>query len=235
MSVSPEWDDWYANNHPIEGWYPHLNKLFDIFVVEAAKVLELGVGSGGNVRPALKRGYGYHGIEGSEKAVATLHAAYPDLKGRLVHGDFTEALPFGGEFDLIFDRASLPHNDMASMQRCIGLVYDALKPGGIFIASDWFSSWHSEFARGERLGFGTRTRYTDGQFRNIGVVQFLDLNCLADLFSAFDGIHVEERIILRPGPNRLVKMPINFRHISIEFADRDYRSAVWDLVVRKPL
>lgn len=235
MSLSPEWESWYAGNPPVEGWYPTLNKLFDIFVADAAKALELGPGSGGNIRQALLRGYGYHGVDGSATAVSALQLAHPGVADKIVCGDFTEALPFGGDFDLIFDRASMPHNDRAAMQRGVDLVYDALKPGGIFIASDWFSTWHSEFVRGKRLGFGTRTDYPDGQFDGVGLVQFLDINDLADLFSAFDGIHVEERVRLRPGPNRLVQRPVKFRYISSDFVDREYRSAVWDIVVRKPL
>lgn len=234
MSVSPEWEKWYAGGGAIEGWYPELMRLIKIFVVEADRLLELGAGSGGTIRMLRERGLPYHGVEGSESAVARLHGIYPDLKDQIVVGDFTQALPFGGGFDVIIDRASIAHNDSEGIRRTVDLIYDALKPGGIFISSDWFSTWHSEFTRGRRLEPRTRTDYPDGQFRGIGRVHFSDEEEFSDLFAKFDGLHIEERIVRRSGPNRLVPFPVDFRTISRAFAGMDYRTAVFDLVVRKP-
>lgn len=235
MTFSAEWEKWYVDHPPIDGWYPELQRLFKYFVSEADDVLELGVGSGGNVSSILSRGWRYHGIDGSETAVRNLKAAHPEIAERIVSGDFTQALPYpNGKFDLIFDRASLPHNNPDAIRRGIDLAWNALKPGGIFVASDWFSTWHSEFRRGEHTERHTRTGYTEGQFADVGTVHFFDEEELVDLFGGFEGIHMEERCVRRPMPNKLVKAVIPFRHYSRAFDRMDYRSAVWDIVVRKP-
>lgn len=222
MTFSPEWENWYQTNDPIEGWYPELTKLITVWVQEADKVLELGPGSGGNIPFILDRGWNYYGIEGSETAVRTLREKYP--KANIIQGDFTE-YPYRPEtiFDLVFERASIAHNDTDGISRALKLVYDCLAPGGIFISSDWFSMNHSEAKRGA---------YQDGQFDGVGVVHFSAEKELTVLFRDFDRLFIQERITRRPKP-AFAKLN-DPRNISPAFADQDYQSAVWDLVVRKP-
>lgn len=236
MTFDPAWEQFHATQPQMAGRFPNFEKLLATFVTDAGKLLELGAGVGMNIPYFAYREADYYGIEGSESAVKQIVGNYPNLKDRLSVGDFTEWLPVvDGGYDVVCERASIPHNDLASIRRCLDLVYDALKPGGIFISSDWFSTNHSEVVRGAEMEHGTRAEYPNGQFFGAGKIHFSDEYELAHLFRKFDGIHMEERVMRRPAPNRLVSEVVRFRWISREFDDMEYRSAVWDIVVRKPL
>src|SRR6202030_1413326 len=88
------------------------------------RVLELGCGVGANIPFFLKQGSDYSSIEGSAAAVASLHEAYPTLRERIVVGDFTQAIPFSGPFDLVVDRSALTHNTTAAISRSLGMLFN---------------------------------------------------------------------------------------------------------------
>jgi SAM-dependent methyltransferase len=223
--MSNAWEAWYASGNAIAGHYPAFEKMILTHVVEAARVLELGAGFGATI-PFLRDHYGqYHGIEGSPTAVAALHARFPYLAPFIKCADFCREIPFEPGFDLIVDRASIAHNDLDAIRRCLRLAWQALKPGGLLICADWFSASHSE---------ASRTAHPDGQFAGVGRVHFSSQTEIEELFAPFQGIHLEEVSNRRAGPNALVPEPINFRYISTAFAGQDYVSAVWNIVVRKP-
>ena len=234
--MSPEWNDFYRSwrmPHPTST-YAQYEKLISMFVSSADRMLELGSGTASEIPFFVNRGFGYHGIDGSVEAVAGAVRRYPNLVGRIICGDFTQSLHFGGEFDLICERAAITHNRLVDIRRCLNLVFDALKPGGIFISSDWFSDLHSEQERGDVVEPGTRCGYPDGQFAGVGEVHFSSTEELIELFGAFEGIHLQERIVHRPSPNALVPAVMYLPSISTEFSQTGYISAVWDIVVRKP-
>ncbi len=236
MNASAEWERFYAAGALPDGTYPHFEKLFMGFISHADRMLELGSGSGTEIPFFVDyMKFGYHGVDGSQSSIAHLHKSYPKLAENIKCADFTKEIPFEGKFDLVCDRASVSHNDLDSIRSCLALVWKALAPGGIFIGCDWFSTWHSEFTRGEKLGENTRTDYPDGQFQGIGKVHFSDEAELVDLFKDFEGIFLQERVTRRPAPNGLVDPVLKVRWISQDFRLVDYRSVVWDIIVRKPL
>ena len=54
-------------------------------------------------------------------------------------------------------------------------------------------------------------------------------------FRDFEGIALTERITKRCGPDGgFLKGVLRAHNISTDFDDRDYQSAVWDIVARKP-
>lgn len=233
--VSPEWEAWYANGGWIRGTHTALIKLMVRFVTEAEKLLELGPGSGGNINAVQELDFPYYGIEGSPTAVKLLHEHFPELRDNIVVGDFTDDHPFGNGFDVVIDRASVPHNDADSIRRCLDIVWETLKPGGLFISSDWFSTQHSEFARGKALNANARTDYQDGQFAGIGIVHFSDERDLVDLFAKFEPVSLEERVVRRvPASAFLRRGQVMYDYVSPAFDGMEYRSAVWDIVVRRP-
>jgi SAM-dependent methyltransferase len=71
--------------------------------------------------------------------------------------DFTRLLP-DGPFDLVVDRASLPHNTTEAIARCIRMIEKRLRPGGWFIGVDWFST--DDTARERFADLGTVTFFT---------------------------------------------------------------------------
>jgi SAM-dependent methyltransferase len=213
-----------------------LDRLVRTSIVEADKILELGVGLGANI-PFLSEIGEYYGIDGSAKAVTYLHNEFPRMKERIALADFSRVQPFGGGFDAVVERASVPHNDIAAIKRTLALVWASLKPGGLFISSDWLSTHHSEASRGETIEQGadgrTATGFLDGQFAGLDKVHFSGVDELTHLFLAFDRLALQERIERRKGPG--FAPTVRFvRWRSAYFDDEDYDSAVWDIIVRKP-
>jgi len=158
-------------------------------------VLELGCGAGANIPLFRTLGVNYFAIEGSPSIVKQLHVRFPDLTAQILVGDFTEGFPFPGCFDLIIDRASVTHNDSASIRQILDTALQKLVPGGMFIGSDWFSKSHSDFLNNGAsvIDESTRAHYSSGQFAGVGKVHFSDEQHLRDLFSQFEIVFLEEK------------------------------------------
>lgn len=218
MTFDPAWEVGYVNANVGVGKNSMLYALLDNYCEgRQDHVLELGVGLGFNIDYWLEREADYRGIEGSATAVNVVHKMYPVLKERVVHGDFTDCIPFQIAFDIVFDRASVAHNNIASIRRCVANIWNALKPGGIFVSCDWFSTSHTEMLRGfPTEEENTRTGYDSGVFRNVGLVHFSSREEIVELFKDFDHVLIQEQ--LRKS----------------EYAGRENVWSVWDLVMRRP-
>ena len=234
MSFSAEWDAWHAARPRRYGFSPEFLHFVDRNVTEAKRVLELGAGGFGNFSFLSQRFGEYFAIEGSEIACDSFLEVHPELADNVACCDFTKGIPFDGEFDLIVDRASVPHNDRPGIDRCADLIYDALMPSGLFVAGDWFSVNHSEYLRGGMPKDGTVQSFSDGQFAGAGTTHFSDERELADIFWRFDRLFLQERAERRPGPGPFCETPQRIPWISDAYATSDYISAVWDFICRKP-
>lgn len=234
MTFSREWNSAQLNGQrPDHGMTAQMHWLVSTFVgsVKGQRVLELGSASGLSAQLILSAGGEYYGIEGREDAVQVARK----VEGAHFHcGDFTKEQPFGGDFDVVLDRASIPHNELASIKRCLGLVWDSLKPGGLFLSADWFSTHHSEMARGEYVEANTHTNYPDGQFAGVGRVHFSSEQELAWLFNGWQPGYLMERITRRPQRGTFLPRERDVPWISPYFIDKDYQVAVFDMVLRKP-
>ena len=200
---SKEWDEIYSLNQQLTSWpWSDLVSLIHRHCKDAIKnngvVLELGCGAGPNIPFIRSIGMEYYGVEGSKSVVQKLHKKFPELAERVAVGDFTSkdcflSIPM---LDIIIDRASVTHNNQRSITKTIGNSFDSLNSGGHFIGIDWFSTKHSDFGLGIDGGdTNTRKEIKTGQFANVGVVHFSDEKHLRSLFSSFDIISLEEKII----------------------------------------
>lgn len=227
MTFSPAWNALYEANRFGNGTASEFNLYISNFVHQHATVLELGCGTGVNIPQFLNKNADYYGIDGSEIAVAKALKNFPSLTGRITHGDFTQALGPYTYTDIICERASLPHNDIESITRCVALIKERLQVGGLFISSDWFSVSHSELKRGEIVEARTRRDYPDGQFLGAGTVHFSNEREIRELFDGWECICLIERL------TRYVS-PLNGTHWVSKVADGSaYTSAVFDMVWRK--
>lgn len=206
MSFSQEWDRIYKNGEQLSVW-PWSDLVS--FVMRYSKpvagrklrVLELGCGAGANIPFFRHYGADYHAIEGSPHIVAGLKKTYPEYAANIVAGDFTAGLIFEGPFDLIVDRAAVTHNSTEAIVRTLSAAHEKLASGGKYIGIDWFSTEHSDFAKGKpSADANTRSGYTDGQFVGIGQVHFSDRKHLEQLFSAFELDALEHKTIRREIP-----------------------------------
>jgi SAM-dependent methyltransferase len=220
MSFSAEWDQRYKENTHLSIWpWSDLVSLVRRHCrqLEGARVLELGCGAGANIPFFQSLGVQYHAMEGSGSMVRRLRDRFPALAPTIAAADFTAEQVFAPGFDLIVDRASLTHNSTSAIENSLRLTWKALKPGAYFIGVDWFSTKYSEFERGdEDVDKYTRTNYADGPFAGVGRVHFSDLAHLRALFSRFEVILIEEKIIQRAVP------------------ESKGQFASWNIVVRKP-
>lgn len=219
MSFSKEWDETYKTEAHLSIW-PWSDLVS--YVMRYARptrtdcrVLELGCGAGANIPFFKKIGVQYYAIEGSSSIVERLWERFPELKGNIVVGDFTEDIPFSEPFDLIVDRASLTHNSTEAIKNALKLVYGKLKADGKFIGIDWYSTKHSDYRLGDSVDAFTRNNIREGQFTGVGNVHFSDREHLLDIFSDFKIEMMEHKIVQQEIP-----------------AD-NHIFASWNLLVRK--
>lgn len=223
MGFSSEWEERYSENTHLSVWpwsdvvslvHRHCRPLIAAGV---GRVLELGCGAGANIPLFRAFGMDYYAVEGSPTIVKQLHQRYPDLAEKILVGDFSLEQPFGGDFDLVIDRASLTCNNTVSIRNALKIAFDSLKSGGIFIGSDWYSKNHDDFLVGEKSDDEyTRTNHSKGQFIGTGKVHFSDEAHLRDLFSDFEIVFMEEKLMRRREPRD------------------NHQFASWNIVARKP-
>jgi SAM-dependent methyltransferase len=222
MSFSREWEQRFAENTHISVWpWSDLVSLVRRHCKQLgpdSKVLELGCGAGANIPFFQSLAVQYHALEGSPSVVRLLHQRFPELVNNIRVADFTAEQPFNVCFDVVVDRAALTCNTTAAICSALDFAWQTLKPGGYYIGVDWYSMQHSEYQRGEPdTDIHTRHGYVDGMFSGLGPVHFSDADHLMELFSRFDMIFLEEKILRRFVP------------------EDDYQFASWHVVARKPI
>ena len=202
---SSEWENVYQDGEHLSVWpWSELISLFKRYVDfkgNSLRVLELGCGAGANIPFFLALGADYHAIEGSKTIVSQLHERFPNLKNKIVVGDFCRILP-AGEFDVIVDRGALTCNSLQAITDCLRICHDQLIEGGKYIGVDWFSTTYPEFRGGVQAeDEWTRTGYTAGNLANIGRIHFSDKEHLLELFSDFEMMVIEYKTIARVYPD----------------------------------
>lgn len=200
MGYSKNWSKVYSSNQNIVRWpwsdvVGLSNRFCNSLFNKNSTILELGCGSGANIPFFASNQFIYHGLDGSPEIITMLHEMYPDFKDTLVSADFTSDLHFHDPFDLILDRAAITHNDTTSIEKTLLNIYDKLKPGGFFLAIDWFSLRHSDSSKGTWIDEHTRTDIPSGQFEGVGLVHFSDKPHLQHLFHKFKILLMQEKVI----------------------------------------
>lgn len=160
------------------------------------KILELGCGAGNNSRLFKSKDFSYIGIDISKAAITFAKENYEADKVRFEVGNL-ELIEFDYEaYDLIFDRAAVTHLESSSIRILIDKISNALKPDGIYLGIDWFSTKHPDFqeANSRNIGDYDRTDFQSGRFRNVGTVHFSDKEWLTETFQALEIIDLIETI-----------------------------------------
>jgi SAM-dependent methyltransferase len=145
----PVWEEHYARGHQQRApWdevvtfvYRHMPRDRE---PNAIRILEVGCGTGGNLRFLAREGFDVCGVDTSPSAIATAvrRFAADGLAhlDRFTVGDFTQ-LPFdAGKFDLVIDRAALTYVGTSALRAAIGEIRRVLRPGGAFLFTPWADS-----------------------------------------------------------------------------------------------
>lgn len=223
MSFSENWEQSYSNNQQMSRW--PWDDLITIFYRLGfgrvhPRVLELGCGSGANIPFFKSLGLDYSAVDGSKTIIEALQKTYPEYASTLAVADFTRAIPFEGPFDLIFDRAGLTCNSLASVKRAIMSAMELLRSGGTYIGIHWYSSQSSWAQQGRESAGETNTRegFLSGPFKGIEPVHFFSREEIQELFSGHNFIwleHVERE---------------SFIHYS---GDHNTKLSMWNFAVQK--
>lgn len=191
MALSNSWERVYQEKRHLSRW-PWTSLISRVFTYCPAekrglRVLELGCGVGANIPFFTGIETDYYAIEGSQSAVKDILEKFPALQGKIACGDFTKELPFSGAFDLVVDRAALTHNEALQISKTLKMVHQILKPGGIYIGVDWYSSQNRYATRGNPLAGDPHTRvdFSEGPYRGIGKMRFSSQDEMLFFFEAF--------------------------------------------------
>lgn len=180
MSFDQNWEKSYTQNRSLAKW--PWSKVIGMIkrhgkgLTEGSKILELGCGVGANIPFFMAEKMDFYGIEGSGSAVSLIHQQYPQLKNKVVVGDFTNSWGFDGiQFDAILDRGSLCHTSMTGVEQVFEQMALRLKANGYFFGIDWMSTDHEAFRLSEpSIDPYTRTNVSKGTFKGVGRVHFFD-------------------------------------------------------------
>ena len=213
MGFSVEWEKIYQTgaHNSIWPWSEVVSLTNRYFTGDKSKirVLELGCGAGANIPFFYAIGAEYCGIEGSITQVKKLNKQYGSpccadkyLRGggknliTVSQGDFTEGLPFDGEFDLILDRSSVTANVTADIRKTIALAYEKLRKGGYYFGLDWISTNWGAFSDPAEV-FDVIDEYTrvfhSGHFNGMGNIHFSDAGHIRELFCQMTMIELYEK------------------------------------------
>ena len=211
MGFSAEWDKIYQTgaHNSVWPWSEVVSLTNRYFKGDKSKlrVLELGCGAGANIPFFAAIGAEYCGIEGSVTQVKKLQGQYGSLCTKdkrvrgggvtVLEGDFTEALPFDGEFDLILDRGSVTTNTTVDIRKAIALAYAKLRKGGYYFGLDWISRNWGVFSDPAEV-YDIIDEYTrvfhSGYFDGLGNVHFSDAAHIQELFCGMKIIELYEKV-----------------------------------------
>lgn len=223
MGFSSEWEEIYrqGGQNSVWPWSDLVSYVMRYARLDDAshRVLELGFGLGANISFFLAVGADYYGTEGSATAVDKVRDRFASVVDfHVACCDFTKCIPFDGPFDLVVDRSSLTHNGLDSIRECLQRLNSLMRPGAKFIGIDWFSTENADFPTGIQLAdYYSRSGFSTGHFKDVGVVHFSDEQHLLGLLTAA-GFVVER---------------LEHKQIDVAFPTDEGRMAWWNFVAVK--
>ena len=137
MAWDNTWEEFYANGGGNR--YPEpavIRFVMSRFPKSAEKhkvnILDLGVGTGGNLWFLAREGFCAYGIDGSAAAVQEARQMLDTerLTALVSEGEFNK-LPYDDDmFDAVIDCASIQHNSPPEVDKILEEIWRVLRPGG---------------------------------------------------------------------------------------------------------
>ncbi len=136
-AFDPIWETIYQNGHNqnypwdfVITFYFQYRSLFDA----APRVLEVGCGTGSNIRALALEGASVTGVDGSVTAIAEAKKRFEQagVNGDLVAKDFTQISYPPDSFDMAIDRGALYCCAREDARKAVQLIADSMVKGGVF-------------------------------------------------------------------------------------------------------
>ena len=204
MSFSIEWEkEVYSQNKQINK-YPYgefvsifFNSLKFVSIEKEKKnirILELGCGTGNNIKFMSELGYDVYGVDGSKSAcdIANKFLSKQGLSATIIESKFLK-LPFENhKFNIIVDREAMYCGDLNSIKQSWKEASRVLKSGGMVISfmyttnNKWCKKANTDSNLATKIEKNTFKDFKDGNFKNTGIVHFSEYNELFDIFDFLD-------------------------------------------------
>ena len=184
----------YKKNKQINK-YPYTSVVSNIFNFtknrEDKKILDIGCGTGNNLKFFAENGFNCYGIDISTTAVDICKKFIDksNLKADVIVGESHKLSYENNCFDVVVDRASITHNSY-NFEKCIKEVYRVLKKDGIFI-TELFGKNTTDKKYGEKINDNLYVNFKEGHFKDSDVflVSFEDIKIY---FKDFEILQINE-------------------------------------------
>jgi SAM-dependent methyltransferase len=175
------------------------------------RVLEIGCGVGNNLIPIAKLGYAAFGIDISDHAIieASQRALDHSVPVNLQSGN-VENLPYESDFfSYVIDRSVLTCTTPKTITKAIAEILRVLKPGGVFMAFDWFGGNHPDLLFGTHIGDSCFNKFSSGRFTNVEYITSFDFNSLNFYLNKFTDLNIS-RVVSSSVANEILTETYNF-------------------------
>lgn len=203
MTINPAWEELFRTRE--WGKYPDLELVR--FVMKrwpnaeqriGTLVLELGCGTGANIKMLFESGFIVHGIDGSETALKKCWPYldyYPNGSKRAICDDVANLGHHFGKnnLDLVCDVGCFMHQDAESRKEIVQQAFEVLRPGGWLFFSEAVSQTCSAYDE-HKLGAAERpdlSLVSDEHFQPHIPYHFFTEVEFAELFTKFQNFKIE--------------------------------------------
>jgi ubiquinone/menaquinone biosynthesis C-methylase UbiE len=157
-------------------------------------VLEVGCGVGNNIIPVARLGFKAYGIDISDYAIleAKKRSLQENVEIELLSGNI-EKLPYESNFfSFVIDRSVLTCTSPEVITRSLDEILRVLKPGGIFMAFDWFGINHPDLRFGRYIDRNCFKDFKFGRFKNVELITSFDINTLKGYLQKFTHLDIKQ-------------------------------------------
>jgi ubiquinone/menaquinone biosynthesis C-methylase UbiE len=157
-------------------------------------VLEVGCGVGNNIIPIGKLGFEAYGIDISDYAIleSKKRSLQENVRIELTSGSI-EKLPYESNFfSFVIDRSVLTCTSPEIITKSLNEIFRVLKPGGFFMAFDWFGINHPDLQFGRYIDNNCYKDFTFGRFKNVELITSFDINTLTNYLQKFTHLDVNK-------------------------------------------
>lgn len=197
---SRDWEkDIYAEGRQINVWpYTEVVSAFAHYRKEwtaprQPRVLEVGCGTGNNLRALKDMGFEVAGIELSASG-AEIARSFVGEDAEIRTGSMVDLPWDDASFDFVLDRGGVTHVPADQIPQVASEIERVLVPDGRLHAETLFGAGHPDKGFGRRQASGSYDFFEEGFFVRVGLTSFFDEAELRKIFSSFHPLDVRRTV-----------------------------------------